>query len=72
LIVTAKDDPFVPFSTFDRAAIRDNPEIQLLAVRHGGHCGFVSRENGNERFWSEARLVEFCTAQSKLAASLGG
>ena len=66
LIVTAQDDPFVPFSTFDRAAIRDNPEIELLAVRHGGHCGFVSRENGSERFWSEARLVEFCAAQSKL------
>ena len=66
LILTAQDDPFVPFSTFGHAAIRGNPNIRIIAPRHGGHCGFVSRETGEERFWSEARIVEFCKKQSTL------
>jgi predicted alpha/beta-fold hydrolase len=66
LILTAQDDPFVPFSTFGHAAIRGNPNIRIVAPRHGGHCGFVSRETGEERFWSEARIVEFCRKQSTL------
>jgi len=66
LILTAQDDPFVPFSTFEHAAIRGNPLIQLIAPRHGGHCGFISQETGEERFWSEARIVEFCKRESQL------
>jgi len=60
LILTAQDDPFVPYWTFDRPAMRENPDIQLVAPPHGGHGGFISREDGNERFWAEARIVEFC------------
>ena len=66
LILTAQDDPFVPFTTFEREAIRENPNIQMAAPLHGGHCGFISRESGGERFWSEARVVEFCAAHSTL------
>jgi uncharacterized protein len=66
LIVTAQDDPFVPYDTFHRNALRENPNIQLVAPRNGGHCGFISREYGAEKFWSEARIVEFCKAQSAL------
>ena len=40
LILTAQDDPFVPYATFEREAIRENPNIQLVAPTHGGHCGF--------------------------------
>ncbi len=69
LILTAQDDPFVPFSTFANQAIRENPDIALLAPQYGGHCGFISQESGAERFWSEARIVEFCKRQSRL---LGG
>ncbi|MGA8367967.1 MAG: hypothetical protein WB716_11680, partial [Candidatus Acidiferrales bacterium] len=60
LILAAQDDPFVPFSIFDNAALRENPRITLLAPRHGGHCAFISREKGDARFWAEARLVDFC------------
>jgi uncharacterized protein len=66
LILTAQDDPFVPFATFDHAEMRENPCITLLAPRHGGHCAFISQEGGAERFWGEARLVEFCAEQSQL------
>ncbi len=65
LILTAQDDPFVPYSTFEREAILKNPKIRLVAPAHGGHCGFISEEGGEERFWSEARVVEFCAEQSE-------
>jgi uncharacterized protein len=60
LIVAAQDDPVVPFAAFENRAIRDNPQITLLAPANGGHCAFISDEGGDERFWSEARIVEFC------------
>jgi predicted alpha/beta-fold hydrolase len=65
LILTAQDDPFVPYSTFTSGALRGNPNIRLVAPRYGGHCGFISQESGAERFWSEARIVEFCVEHSK-------
>jgi len=64
LIVTAKDDPFVPVSIFEQRAIRENPNITFVATRHGGHCAFVSNAPGAERFWVEARIVEFCAERS--------
>jgi predicted alpha/beta-fold hydrolase len=64
LIVAAQDDPVVPFAAFDIPALRENPYITLLAPEHGGHCAFISRESGDERFWSEARIVEFCVAHA--------
>jgi predicted alpha/beta-fold hydrolase len=39
----------------------------LLAPEHGGHCAFISQEDGPERFWAEARIVEFCRSKSELA-----
>jgi predicted alpha/beta-fold hydrolase len=68
LILTAQDDPFVPYWTFNREALRGNPHIRLVAPRHGGHCAFVSQAGGAERFWAEARIVEFCTQQSRAKA----
>jgi predicted alpha/beta-fold hydrolase len=67
LIVAAQDDPFVPFATFRDPAIAANSRITLVAPSHGGHCGFISRTGGEERFWAEARLVEYCQQHSELA-----
>jgi predicted alpha/beta-fold hydrolase len=64
LILAAKDDPFVPFATFEDAALRGNPNITFVATEHGGHCAFISRERGDERFWAERRIVEYCLRQS--------
>jgi predicted alpha/beta-fold hydrolase len=63
LIITAKDDPFVPANSFADPAITGNPDIQVATTVHGGHCGFVSNVDGPERFWAETRVVEFCLAQ---------
>jgi uncharacterized protein len=66
LIITSKDDPFVPYLPFEHSAIRNNPNITLIATEHGGHCAFISRESGTERFWAEARIVEYCKNTSQL------
>jgi len=66
LILTAQDDPFVPFRIFQRGVIGENPNIQLVAPPHGGHCAFISRRSGKERFWCEARIVEFSEQQVRL------
>ena len=59
LMITAKDDPFVPYEAFLRAKVGENPRVQFVATEHGGHCGFISRWSGAERFWGEQRIVEF-------------
>jgi len=68
LILSAQDDPFVSFATFGNGVIAANPNITLITPRHGGHCAFISRERGEERFWAEARVVEFCRGKSELVA----
>ncbi len=60
LIITAQDDPFVPFSIFGEQTLTKNSAIQLLAPRNGGHCGFLQQPQPHEdRFWAENRVVEF-------------
>jgi hypothetical protein len=61
LILTAQDDPVVPFAIFGGAEVRGNSWISVLAPEQGGHCAFISGSAGRERFWAEARVVEFCT-----------
>ena len=60
LMITAQDDPFVPYESFLAALVSENPTIRFVAPEHGGHCGFISRHRGAERFWAEARIAEFC------------
>ena len=60
LLITAQDDPFVPFEATRASGVEKNPAIVFKAPEHGGHCGFISDESGRERFWAEQRVVEFC------------
>jgi predicted alpha/beta-fold hydrolase len=64
LMITAEDDPFVPYAAFLAAKINANPAIQFVAAAHGGHCGFISKHAGSERFWAEQRIVEFCASRA--------
>ncbi|HKQ04011.1 MAG TPA: alpha/beta fold hydrolase [Blastocatellia bacterium] len=60
LIVSAKDDPFIPFAPFERPEVTANPNVALIAPAHGGHVGFVSANGeGEGRFWAEATIVNF-------------
>jgi uncharacterized protein len=65
LMITAQDDPFVPYVSFLAAKVEANPCVRFLAPEHGGHCGFVSRWSGPERFWAEERIGEFVEEESR-------
>jgi predicted alpha/beta-fold hydrolase len=60
LLITAKDDPFVPYSSIVAAGAEKNPAITLVAPDHGGHCAFISNKGGASRFWAEQCVVDFC------------
>jgi uncharacterized protein len=60
LIVTAQDDPFVPFESFSDPALAGNTNVTLFAPAQGGHCAFISKYPGENRFWVEGRIMEFC------------
>ena len=60
LMITAEDDPFVPYVSFLAACVEKNPCIQFVPTEHGGHCAYISNQSGAERFWAEQRIVEFC------------
>lgn len=53
-IITAQDDPVVPFSDF--AGVEDRPGLRFLAPRFGGHCGFI--ESFGLKGWAEHRILE--------------
>jgi uncharacterized protein len=69
LLITAQDDPFVPFVSFLAVKVEENPCVRFLAPEHGGHCGFVSRFAGAEKFWAEERIVEFVEREAAKAVA---
>ncbi len=65
LIISAIDDPFIPFHIFDTPSLNKNPCIQLLLTQYGGHCGFLQRRQTQEdSFWAENRIVDWIDHQS--------
>jgi predicted alpha/beta-fold hydrolase len=70
LIITAQDDPFIPYSMFTSPLIQRHPMIQVIAPRHGGHCGFFQwTQNGEDPYWAENRIVDFLLEESGLTES---
>ena len=64
LIITAQDDPFIPYSMFTAPKIQRHPHIRVVAPRYGGHCGFFHRgRNGEDPYWAENRIVDFLMGQ---------
>jgi uncharacterized protein len=64
LLITAQDDPFVPYGSFLAARVEENPCVQFVAAERGGHCAFISSFAGEERFWAEARILEWVAENS--------
>ena len=62
LIVTAKDDPMVPFRVYQDAAVRENPAITFVPVEHGGHLGFIARTG--PRFWLDPAVLNWMEQQA--------
>ena len=68
LIIHAQDDPFIPFAPLRDPSIDANPYVLKLAPKRGGHVAFISDEataKGEDRFWAENRLIDFCRAVSE-------
>jgi uncharacterized protein len=65
LVITAKDDPFVPYQLFGRVRVQENPCVRFVAPENGGHCSFISKFSGTERFWAEERIMEFVEERDK-------
>lgn len=66
LILAAQDDPMIPFRSLDAERLAANPRITVEAPRYGGHCAFIATKRIGERFWAEARIVEFCREHSRI------
>ncbi len=61
-VVTAQDDPLVPFEIYDHEAFSKNPAIDFLAPKHGGHLGFLSRSR--PRFWLDQVCLDWIDANA--------
>jgi predicted alpha/beta-fold hydrolase len=59
-LLTSADDPVVPVADFE--ALPDNPLLELIITRHGGHCGFLKN-------WKLESIAEDLIAERFLAAS---
>ncbi len=60
LIITAQDDPFIPFDIFRHSSLHHNALIELLAPSYGGHCGFLQHPHAQEDpFWAENRIIDW-------------
>ena len=63
LIITAQDDPFIPYGMFTIPSIQRHDKITLIAPPHGGHCGFFQwTKNGEDPYWAENRIVQYVTS----------
>jgi predicted alpha/beta-fold hydrolase len=55
LLIQAKDDTFIPFSSFSDPVFQTNKCLELNAQDHGGHVGFLSKYP--PRFWLDQTVV---------------
>lgn len=57
LLISAQDDPLVPFELYHHPTIASNPALTLIAPKHGGHLGFLSRHK--PRFWVDGVVLNW-------------
>jgi predicted alpha/beta-fold hydrolase len=63
LILSARNDPFVPAEQFTRPEVTNNPSITVVVTDDGGHCGFVAEApEGYDGYWAEETAMRFLTA----------
>ncbi len=72
LIIQAKDDPLIPFCSFESPALQSE-FITLIATDHGGHGGFLQKEPENEpdldHFWAENRAITYLKSKTSQAGA---
>lgn len=57
LIIQAKDDPMIPFEVFGDPRLTENSLIELHAVEHGGHLGFIA--DSKPHFWVDRVILDW-------------
>lgn len=63
LLIASRDDPLVPVEIFERLQLP--PAVTMHLTDHGGHLGFVGRQNSDpDRRWMDWRIVDCITADS--------
>ena len=63
LIMTARNDPFVPAAPFNHPAITGNPNITVVVTPQGGHCAYMEApDEGYDGSWAEREIVRFASA----------
>ena len=59
LIIHALDDPFIRMLPSTREALLANEKVTFVETLRGGHCAFLSDEQGSDKHWAEKMLVEW-------------
>jgi len=67
LLIQSIDDPLIPFEIYRSREVTSNPHVQLRAVPHGGHLGFLARSK--QRFWLDVVLNEWISAHARNKAA---
>jgi predicted alpha/beta-fold hydrolase len=62
LIVHSLDDPFIRMLQETRQTLIDNPHVNFIETRHGGHCAFLAPAAGYDGYWAEKTLLGFLVA----------
>lgn len=70
LVVTAQDDPLVPFEMYRRKVFHENSALTLVAPRYGGHLGFLSRTR--PRFWLDELITTWLGDRAMGSESFSG
>lgn len=60
LLVQSRDDPLVPGPTIPWDLLGGNPRLARAITKHGGHVGFLARDEGpRARTWAEREAARF-------------
>lgn len=59
LVIHSLDDPFVRMLEGTRSVLKENPSVQLIETQYGGHCAFLSSDEGPDGYWAEKVLLGF-------------
>ncbi len=58
IILTAHDDPVVPFDSYERFPM--SSAVELISTRRGGHLGFLGRHlRDPDRYWMDWRICHW-------------
>lgn len=72
LLLSARDDPFLPEAVLDEVAeiAAHNPWLRTEFHEHGGHVGFVTGLPWRPTYYAERRVVEFLAGTLQAEASV--